>query len=317
MKAFRSDPFFKGPIDGKAIEKQHQDIVKKCSPLLQEKLQKQSDYGFHRNVEKEKEVDKETEKELDKETEKEMTNELELGNLFKREDKQIWQKEGLFTKSYFSDRIRGASDQLETENRQRITPVSVFAKAGLTKKQFAPNFSKGLLSSLMICPIHLYPEPKAAPFVISQQYPRKVLVLQDKKTNAIEVLLVNIDDLHQFEEFLREDLQNPQPGPRELNIGIYDLEIGMTLMGSEPVDEIALEKDPGFLQLKVEAKFFAAMMNFNTAEEALLKKWIQKNGPKKMATYFQGVILRNRKESFKAFPYSDLYRIFEELGVFE
>ncbi len=300
MQVFRTDPVLNRLIDSIALEKELLEIIDRQAPLLSDALEMSPRYGFQKQVEvqKEKAKEKEKEKEKERETQRERERSLEEGGLLQRTDSYQWPKEGLFTRAYFS-------------SVQPVLSFNSFVSAWREGDQFTPQFSDRLFSTRDLTPLHLHPNPDAAPFARSQEFLHRVIVVQDSKTGKGEVILCSGEDIKQLSAFLDSDLENKVPGVREQKVVLYDLGLnGIIHLGSDPIDSTLFTTDKELLLALVQAKFIAGISSYTEQELPLLKEWIEQNGIKKMKEYFTNVVLKRRQDSQDHYIHSDLYRLF-------
>ncbi|MBA3815412.1 MAG: DUF3638 domain-containing protein [Parachlamydiaceae bacterium] len=312
MSFFSSHPKWSARIILTELKGKLIRIAEEAIPLLPETILSGQNYGLQRQVQ----TQTQTQKDTNLNTQKDTRKDIEEVGLLHRKDKIQWRPDGLFTKAYFGDRIKDSEvsdvSQIRAAGSQSLVSLSTYSNAWKIPGEFAPNYTPGLLSTINLTPMHLFPKSEAAPMAKSQQSFRKMLVIQDKQTGLLEAVLLNKDDLKHFEQKLLKDSQ----GNHELDMALYDLETGFESQSFEPIKNIeSIETSPEFLKLKVQAKFFAGRSYYDDYEMVELKAWLVENDPQKMYAYFTGKVLLGKEDSLKDFSYSALYRAFDDLGV--
>lgn len=146
-----------------------------------------------------------------------------------------------------------------------IFETSAVGLLGCKKAHF---FAPALLSSLNLTPLH-YQGVK--PFHRGQRSLDNLLVVQDKTTGGIRVVMLAQGDVAKIQDLL---FQGKSPPESECRVGIYNVWTGLIRQGKESIDEMALENNALFQRLKVQAKFFNGEVVYSEVERPYLKAWL-------------------------------------------
>lgn len=119
-------------------------------------------------------------------------------------------------------------------------------------------------------------------------------------------------DASQFRNILDKEKEHPYEGHRDVRVCLYHLELGVDAQGSDPIDIQALEKDPQFIKMKMQAKFLAGYVTYSDAEKKALHEWIENKGATQLYSLFFNVVLNNQPTQREAFVGSELANILEQ-----
>lgn len=177
-------------------------------------------------------------------------------------------------------------------------------------KKYQDVFDVDLLSSINLQPTYdsKGSHPPYVPFDYFQKSISRVLAVEDDQGVVKLVLLAKEDvdrvkrDIHSHRRYL---------DVKSLKFCLYDFNLGSTHY-SNGMDWKALEANPKFLELLVQAKFFNGETFYQPREIPFLKKWIQKHGVQKMEELFLKITTW-KQESKNALPMSHLKKLFVEL----
>jgi len=225
----------------------------------------------------------------------------------------FWPRKYLFTNSYFTD-----SSRLVQPLQARLQPW-----AG----DIAPTFDKDIL-----CSTNLWPEKSKAGVwqILSttpmpseyKAYPyqkdfHQVLLVQEKASETIKLVLIDQNDALQFKEWLIDDSCNSNRETRETLLALYDLSSGIYVQGKEKFDPRKLEMNAQFQRLKIQAKFLKGLLNYSEAELAIFKTWLSGScsDPQKLEEFFRDNIMKSQLISPKEYLQDNLAKVFKTLKV--
>jgi hypothetical protein len=293
MTFLREDATARQLVNMPELELGLRTIARNTIPLLNTTITgaQAADYGRSREVQREVEKETEKEKEKEKEAEKEKAV-VDANEFLKRTERHDWSKERLFQGDYLNG----------------VATLNQFFSTW--KESYAPSYASGLMASPNLLPIHLHPDWRAKPYSLSQQYPTGLLLIRDKHSGDLKMMLLSIEDQKQFRKMLREEGKKPFQGFRETEVALYEFNGAITEEGSDPFPIEAVEKTTEFVQLRAQAKFFAGHTHFTDEELPLLEKWFITNDPVKMRLHFETKVLRNRAFSETEYETSPLKRLF-------
>jgi len=109
----------------------------------------------------------------------------------------------------------------------------------------------------------------------------------------------------EFELLTRNDFRNSR-------IALYDLSTGIYVQGKERIDGNALEDDPQFQVVKVQAKFLQGEINYSKSELLLLKDWFKSKNILKLKQFFEENIIPWAQINSKDYSESDLAHLFQK-----
>ena len=329
MQTIRNMPELFGRQAGDALEKEIKAMAESHLALVPEQLVKSEGpgYGMQRTTQVEKQ--KEVEVEVQKQTQKSLATGAELAIVF--HPPTTWDKKNLFTRGYFlpnavDSSIRnffrsvGAPSWLLDifGGREQGRPILAVADAlgntaGMEKA--GSHFVRGLLASTSLWPDTAY----ATPFGFAQKEVNYAVVIKDKKTAELKLMLLDGHDAAAFKQILTESWEvNKRENPdREVDLMLYHFDSDTAVPGQPGDMEAKVKKDPQFLKLKVLAKFFRGDSNYNKEELSYLEPWLKAGDVKALYTLFTQKILLWKDESRARFPGSPLDRLFTNLGVSE
>jgi hypothetical protein len=164
-----------------------------------------------------------------------------------------------------------------------------------------------------------------------------MIVIQDKESGKIKVMLIDQNDAMQFKVKLNEDAQLYEDDAaiekvykesykgtefefekltrnrfRNTRIALYDLTTGVYMQGKERIDVKALEADQQFKVIKIQAKFLQGSINYSKEELVLLKEWFKSQDIVKMKKLFEDNIIPWAAINAKNYAESDLAHLFQK-----
>ncbi len=88
--------------------------------------------------------------------------------------------------------------------------------------------------------------------------------------------------------------------------------LGVVDSGGTDIEELELYKNPSYIKLMAQAKFFMGVLNrYNAKERAYLASWIKEKGPEKMEAFLLKDILSVRASTQRKYPTSVLCKIID------
>ncbi len=316
----------------KAIEK----LKREEEPLLPRQIMASN---FDNDLEIEIELEMEQEQEEEQEQEQEM-EQYQMDANHKVHAILLWSLEDsnlVYQKQFFTP---ASADNLGTNpnywllRQKQVQPmISLPAALAYKKQNFLANaFDKDILLSFNLAPIHhrnvftTDSHYEYEFFSVYHKYPGDVLIIEDKATQEIRLVLLDGDDVVQWSQFLTLDaLSGNTSRHRDLRLGLYNINLankGVYQDGAEEINEEMLKKNVNFLKLIVEVKFFAGSVHYTKEEEPYLQGFLfgpdadleaQRKYAKKMLDIFRGQILKLRHDSTQMFRGSDIEATFETL----
>jgi hypothetical protein len=115
-----------------------------------------------------------------------------------------------------------------------------------------------------------------------------------------------------------KDSQDFQKILKDNDIGretsIYNFELGLHAQGKRPIASEELQKDPVFIRLVVQAKFFNGETHYTQKEIQVLESWIQEKGSERMYKLFYDHILQSPAKTISRteFPASRIGKLFKK-----
>jgi len=152
------------------------------------------------------------------------------------------------------------------------------------------------------------------PFDFSQSHLTECLVIQDKASGSYRLLFLDQYDAAFFERLLVNDQAVETGPPRQLRLALYDLNIGVIQDGKDSPNQQELLNCPEFMEKIVQAKFFNGNTGYSEEELPYLRRFLEKNDPKRMVHLFQNIILQWKAHSRVRYEYSIIKKVFDELG---
>jgi hypothetical protein len=130
------------------------------------------------------------------------------------------------------------------------------------------------------------------------------------------VVILDNNDVDQFDIILRDDLVNPTPSGKEYKIALYNLEEGIFRQGAFRIDGDALEKNEKFIEMITQIKFLNGDLFYTEQQKNALEDFIRRADKEYLFKLFKGEVLRYKQDSREQMLQSDIARVFESLGVY-
>jgi len=350
--AFKTHPLLRTRFDASEMEKRIRKIAAEELKRLPETLERVEQYETEIEVETATQKEKEVEKEKEKEKETEKENEIDL-SAFRKDYKPYpvfaWDGERLFERQtvrptsvpkFFGLKTQSLSAKgLEGLGLSPLFSIRDALASHSSTSKMASHFDPNLLGTLNFRPVYRETDesllkralafassfvrqeaqepiqtPPYSPFGLFQDSSQHLLVIQNPDTKQIQAAMIDQEDARSLSALLEKDQKSPLPSKRETRLCLYHLENGVYRQGKEPVE--GLEKDPLFLRLKTQAKFFNGELAYSEEEIGVLKEWIKESGAGEMYHLFNDQILAWKQTSKRALPHTDIGEIFREQGVF-
>lgn len=234
-----------------------------------------------------------------------------------------FQKGDLYTPSYFENILTPYSSSPEEKRNPIMGLQTALKHSSLWKEGWNPRiFDPSIKMSLNFW---VYPgkweedwnqaQPKPGsrlfikPLGTYQKPVDEILVIKNKVTGKIELLLLDHHDATFFKQALVTDRQNTNEH-KELQLALYDIRLGIVQQGQEEIH--GLEENVDFQRMLVQIKFLNGEVNYNQTQQGILRDWIQMHGPKMMQELFEN-ILEAKERSRVRFKHSPIKKIFDEL----
>lgn len=300
MEAFRTHPALQR-FSVQEIEREVQTIKTKELAALADKLvRSDTRYGKEREVqsEKQKEAEASTEKESQKESDRQKENVQQYDSLLKNAEfpLETWEGHPLTEFNAYS-------------KKAAVTHVQFEALDAISRKQFGaePLFDERLLCTSNLCPVDkMKTRPFYSLFGLLQKHMKGVLIVEDKETKALKLVLVDDNDEYELKQRLEKDSSQG-----DARVGLYLFGYGMYRQGKESLDESTLYNRADFTKLMTQSKFAAGQLDYTDQEFAYLKEWVAEKGHERMHTLFLQKILHYKEDTRALFYGSQL----EELLV--
>lgn len=325
------DAFKNNPLLNQNGEWEH--IVEEVNALARDELAKLPDY-IAQSDEYEKERNVQTQKEQSVEIEVEAEVDIETNRM---EEESLGDHKHISNLRLFPNTPWQETTWVDMYSRATYDNPLIFPLQYILKKDYtdiATGFDKDLLASKNLCPFH---EPTwMETYFHFKNYDRKdphfqhiyfkndrkdfnhVLVMEDKTTNGIKLVMLDHHDVTVWREKLLEGAKSEKPGDkRELRLALYDLTTGMYLQGQKDdrIDSVKLESNPAFQRLKVQAKFFQGERFYSKSEIKVLKEWMKSIGvdkAKEMERFYKYWVLEWRFMGGREYEKSDMAKVFKD-----
>ncbi len=317
VKAFKKHTPLATYANTKSIATALHELAERELPYLPDTVKHISGY--------EHEVSVETQQEQETEINVEAETETDRSYQFDKWDTALpvltWPRPKLFQRDYFDPNSAkdihsyGYKPFKGNSNGPLIRLAEGLEAKGM-KPELAQAFKHHLFVSLNQMPIHQHVETYKlpfAPFGLSQKENQWALVIQDKASNALDLLLLDHNDAKWFDAMLTQDGKTSMQEKREVRLGLYNLSTGLVRTGRERIQEDELEANPEFMKLKIQAKFLGGRSDYSKSEIPLLTQWLKTHDAAKMRDLFLNQILRWKDANKNDFPGSALEKVFQEL----
>lgn len=89
---------------------------------------------------------------------------------------------------------------------------------------------------------------------------------------------------------------------------------GIVESGNTDVNKLQLDKNPEYIKLMTEAKFYMGVLNgYNPSEKAYLSSWIKEKGAEEMENFLLKNVLSVRTSDQRKYPASALKKIIDSV----
>lgn len=334
MQAFKQNPVLSTRYSAEKIEGELKALATSELPKLPQQLVTASRYerqvAVQMQLSLKVEAKKEVQTEMNLETKRQRQVEKWRYEEHASKPRPVvqWSRDHLFEKQTFTPTPYEALAKADPSRivhsdgirQQGLTPTlgvsDSLAHDALTQ-EYASVFDAHLLATLNFMPI--YPigkdEPVYHPFGRYEDIVSNTILVEDKATGELQLILADQADAKQVDQLLAQDVKDPTARPREVRTCLYNIYTGEVTQGKERFDSDALEKNPQLIQLRTQAKFFGGALSYTDDEIKYLERWIQEKGPDKMYTLFFDIILQKHSTKQASFPYSDIEKVFTRAGV--
>ncbi|MDP1836571.1 MAG: DUF3638 domain-containing protein [Chlamydiales bacterium] len=225
--------------------------------------------------------------EIDQEQEQEQEIQQEQTNstIAKGWTQANWQRSGFFSSEYYSisddDSIIAAVWDGCSEFWHTVYHA-VYMSAGFGDTTLFPTGFRSLhdvtgssqFDKSILVTSNLHPSRYAA-FSSAHEEPTQMLVVQEKASGSVSLVLLTHHDARQVEQLLIDERTNPTAFfPKGVRLALYNIDTGITLHGSEPIEK-ATFVSPRFNRLKTQVKFYRGDTMYTKAEREMLVEWTQ------------------------------------------
>lgn len=297
---------------------QQEEIFKKWEKIIQSELPHLPSETYRPlRYDTQAEVQIETKVEVKTETKTETMQQVELDPNLPERAVFLWKEPNLFKKRYFfpsaslqdPDETRFPQGSLALPDFERVQKIAhpmdhlnVEGEDLLAKNNIRPlaKFGRGTDPNLLL-----------SWNAILNQKTKYALLIRYRESHKIRLMALSPWDALMFQRLLEKDRQSPQKGDREIDLALYHFDLdNIVSQGSHPIDPASLKTSEDFATLKAQIKFFNGNTDYNAKESESLKRWIEKEGSKKLKDLFVNEILKNKPTSAARFPKSTLAALF-------
>lgn len=327
MKAFATNPILRERFSLDEIKVGLQKIVDTSLAKLPNQLVSGTRYDTEVAVEVQAEAKKEAEQETQKQRQVEMFGDQKLYE--KGFPDIMWSPEDVFSKSSFMPASKAKLEGAGLPSTIAAMPVSQFKAKGISPvvkvSEFLSKdndvFDSDLLATVNMMPVYISKsffgffdkQPPYEPFGKYEDVTSNVLVIEDKHTGHLQMVLADQEDAGQFRNLLQKDLKDPSQANREMRVCLYNLASEIAFQGSDSFEVDKLKADPNFVKLSAQAKFYRGFLSYSEAEQKALAEWIQSKGVDKMRAFFENVVLSSKPTAKESFPGSNIGNLFTSL----
>lgn len=329
----------KGAYEG--IKKAAEQLKEREFAHLPDEIMSANDYGKTRTVQTQKQQATQTQKQQQVAT---RTQKTAKTNIQLAEAEAIaqalaanpppptepWPKHGLFGKSYFNDvNAPGIAHALAGAHPDPEGIFSLSAVAFSDRHLCSHNVCHADDSSRMNyvrkidSKLRWEDLPAAvfhAPFTTRQMGCNQVLLIRDKDTGKIKLLIISPEEEIQFRQMFIDASHHPADIDAKTDLALYDLQTGYYASN-------ALDKFPSadyylgdhtydLLQLIVQAKFLKGEVNYSSREKLHLEHWFKKLSKLKLSRLqrlFETSILPWSVTSYEEYSKSTLAQLWKKL----
>lgn len=290
----------RSPIEKKNIQKTWEEISQDALPHLPSLAPLQNHLGTEMQLEQE--TQQETEQETQRELEKQKSVQVELPDSYTPQPVYLWKTDGLFTRDYFTAQVPSNGTKAIPQEFSVIPNYEKKYRSdhpldGLDVEGPDPLASLGIrLTQRLEAGTELFISLNAK----TEHKNTNLLLIQDRKTNKVEVMLLNQWDALMFQRMLDKDKKTPFSGNRDVRLALYRPELGIISEGSDPMNLEEIKNTASFQRLIAQSKFFNDEKDYTKEELEQLRPWFREQGSAKMQNLFEG-ILRNKSTSLQIY----------------
>ena len=130
------------------------------------------------------------------------------------------------------------------------------------------------------------------------------------------MIFLSLSDVQFFSGLLAKEQQTSGShlSPDNLDLGIYNLNLGMVQSGKNAITDQELEQNTEFQLVLVQAKFLSGVIHYTDQEQALLYDWLKAFPPQQIESFFTGYILKHAPEKRRLYPESAIKLMFDKLS---
>ncbi len=306
-KAIGTKDVLRAKVNQEEVAQQIIDVADKTRPLVHDRIvASASAYNAESVTEVENQKEKENETETETETQRESLGGIR-GQSYDVASFPSMSRKDIGSMEFFDEK------PLSDPAARFINLNSAFANDPLLE-DFEGVFDSALTGSLqLIRQAEKSHVTNAMPYNLFNFYQKSatdILVVQDKKSGELKFILGDPKDGIEWKTLLEQD-NGKESKSSNARCLLYRTASGPYRLGSDGISIAKMEKDPQFLKLLVQAKFFNGEINYTSDELPHLKEWINLHGKLKMSRLFEK-ITEFKGTTKRRFPYSDLAGIFRD-----
>lgn len=242
-------------------------------------------------------VEKESEQKVEKQTTKQQ--EKEVFSISENDSKALaayakWEKD-IYDPTFFDNVETQIPLHMHSRDTKTVILPCISASDALLKQKELSSFSTLFDEKLKVTPDLLatfadhYLKPNL--FHNHQKIALQYCVRINNETGEIELFMLSQFAFAQLKAKLAEEFSAQKSANSLYSICIYDSELGIVQQGKEKMADAELQKNPIFMKLLVQAKFFNGETHFNKEELPILNEWItEKNSHVAKALFLDHII---------------------------
>lgn len=309
------------------LESLIKEVTGSLTPLLPKKLQVQMDLTVETTIEQQVEQELEQEDQIDLSLYSAL-----FDNVGKhREFPLLTNLQQIFSSDYFTfskRKITYPSLDLRSSSSLSLTP-SITTESDI---RIIPIKAQDILSEAEVSYVskisnlfddEFYLSEAFVNTAINKQNPlgffRKrigsLLVVQQKESEKISIILLSAGEAGQIQKFLADDKFNSSSEIRDQLVCLYrpDQDI-IVQQGFEPIHPKKLSENPQFNRLLVQARFFDGEVFYKKQEQEALDIWLSsQDNPELIETFFSKEVIKWQAQSRKYYPKSYLCILLDSL----
>ena len=214
------------------------------------------------------------------------------------------------------------SNKYDIQASRTVTPPVLYAgdlfATNPLLKQYQTLFDKRLQTTYNFSPTQNFSDSNEVldePFHLI--HPENFLIVKDRSSNSgYRMIFLSLSDVQFFSGLLAKEQQTSGShlSPDNLDLGIYNLNLGMVQSGKNAITDQELEQNTEFQQVLVQAKFLSGVIHYTDQEQALLYDWLKAFPPQQIESFFTGYILKHAPEKRRLYPESAIKLMFDKLS---